>query len=138
MKAKRTGRVEHQGVGIAMVALESIGFAFREQGSSGYGIDAHAELIGREKATGQLLGIQIKTGPSYLSEQTDEGYVFRTGEDHIQYWSKHSLPVVIVLCDRDRSVAYWQRISRDTVVETGKGHKGCDSLQSESRFRFRR
>ena len=123
MRAKRTGRIERQGVGIAIAAFERIGFAFREQGYNDYGIDAHAELVDGEKATGQLLGIQIKTGASYLSEQTDEGYVFRTDEDHIQYWSKHSLPVVIVLCDPDRSVAYWQRISRDTVVETGRGHK---------------
>jgi hypothetical protein len=123
MKAKKTGRVERQGVAIAMDAFARIDFAFREQGNDDYGIDAHAELIDREKATGQLLGIQIKTGPSYLSEQTDEGYVFRTDNDHIQYWSKHSLPVVIVLCDPDRSVVYWQRISRDTVVETRRGHK---------------
>jgi len=123
LKAKKTDRTERQGVGIAMAAFERIDFAFREQHESDYGIDAHAELLEKEMPTGQLLGIQLKTGPSYLSEQTDEGYVFRTDREHIEYWSNHSLPVVIALCDPNQEVVYWQHVTAETTVETGKGYK---------------
>ena len=35
------------------------------------GIDAHAELIeSRKTATGRLLAIQLKSGPSYFAEKT--------------------------------------------------------------------
>ena len=77
MKAKKSDRTERIGVGIAMSAFESQGFAFREQSESDYGIDAHAELIEFEQPTGRLLAIQIKSGPSYLSDRSPDGFIFR-------------------------------------------------------------
>jgi len=78
LKAQDSERTERIGIGIAMAAFESLGYAFRAQSESDYGIDAHAELIESERPTGQLLGLQLKSGPSYLSETCDDGYVFRT------------------------------------------------------------
>jgi len=106
-----------------MAAFERIDFAFREQRESDYGIDAHVELVEEEMPTGRLLGIQLKTGSSYLSKQTDEGYVFRTDAEHVEYWCNHSLPVVIALCDPNREVVYWQHVTAETAVKTGKGYK---------------
>jgi len=124
-----------------MAAFERIDFAFREQRESDYGIDAHAELVEEEMPTGQLLGIQLKTGPSYLSEQTGEGYVFRADREHIEYWSNHSLPVVIALCDPNREVVYWQHVTAETAVETGKGCKivvpFTQKLDSDSAHRLK-
>ncbi|MCI5222131.1 MAG: DUF4365 domain-containing protein [Candidatus Electrothrix sp. AR4] len=90
---------ERRGVGIATDAFEALDFAFREQFESDYGIDAHAELIQSKQPTGQLLGIQLKSGASYLSERCDTGFVFRTDKDHANYWLNHALPVLICLCD---------------------------------------
>lgn len=42
-KAKDTDGTERTGVALAMAAFESLGFAFREQSASDYGIDAHLE-----------------------------------------------------------------------------------------------
>ena len=106
-----------------MAAFERIHFAFREQHENDYGIDAHAELLEEGMPTGQLLGVQLKTGLSYLSEQTNEGYVFRTDTEHVEYWCNHSLPVVIALCDPNQQVVYWQHVTAETTVKTGKGYK---------------
>lgn len=65
MKARNSERIERIRVGIALAAFESLDFAFREQSESDYGIDAHAELIESEQPTGRLLGLQLKSGPSY-------------------------------------------------------------------------
>lgn len=123
MNAKKTGRTERRGIGIAIDVFESLGFAFREQSESDYGIDAHAELIQSEQATGQLLGIQLKSGPSYLSEKNDKGFVFRPDEKHVNYWCNHALPVLICLCDVDARNIYWQVVNRETAISTGKGYK---------------
>ena len=123
MKAKNSDRTERIGVGIALTAFESIGFAFREQSESDYGIDAQAELIETERPTGQLLGMQLKSGHSYLSETCDGGYVFRTAKKHVEYWHNHALPVLICLCDIDTRTIYWQVVNTDTAISTGTGYK---------------
>ncbi|MEM9218858.1 MAG: DUF4365 domain-containing protein [Cyanobacteria bacterium P01_F01_bin.150] len=123
MKAQKTDRIERIGIGIAMSAFESQDFAFREQSESDYGIDAHAELIKSEKATGQLMAIQLKSGPSRLSETCPEGYIYRADRKHVEYWLNHSLPVLICLCNTDAQKVYWQIVNTDTAQSTGKGFK---------------
>lgn len=123
MKAYDTNRTERQGVGIAIAAFESLGFAFREQSESDYGIDAHAELIKTERPTGQLLGIQLKSGPSYFSETNEDGFVFRSDKKHVDYWQSHALPVLICLCDVDAKIVYWEFVNSETATFTGKGFK---------------
>ena len=123
MKAQNTGSTERQGIGIAMTAFEAVDFAFRVQSESDYGIDAQAELIQSEEATGQLLGIQIKSGASYLSKKRETGFVFPTDEDHAKYWLNHALPVLICLCDVEARDVYWQVVTPETAISTGKGYK---------------
>ncbi len=48
------------------------------------GID-QVELIEDDKATGRLLGLQIKTGVNCLSEHPDGCYVFYTDLNHVAY-----------------------------------------------------
>lgn len=78
-------------------AFTDLGFLFREQPVQDYGIDAHVEIVENDAATGQLFGLQIKTGRSWFEEETPEGYVFRSDNEHVEYWLGHSLPVVVTL-----------------------------------------
>lgn len=123
MKAKQTERTDRRGVALVMGAFETSGFAFREQTESDYGVDAHAELIKSERPTGQLLGIQIKSGESYLSERTDNAIVFRTDAEHVDYWINHTLPMIVCLCDADNHTVYWQAVNDETAISTGKGYR---------------
>lgn len=106
-----------------MKAFESLGFAFREQSENDFGIDAHAESIESEQPTGRLLGVQLKSGASYLDEEDGDGYVYRADQQHIEYWLTHALPVLICLCDVEAEKIYWQVINMETVVSTGKAFK---------------
>ncbi len=123
MKSQTTDETEQCGIGIAIETFCRLGFAFREQPVRDYGIDAHAELIKSEQATGQILGIQLKSGASYFSERNETGFIFRTDEKHINYWCNHALPVLICLCDVDTRNIYWQVVNRETAISTGKGYK---------------
>lgn len=123
MKAQESDRTERQGLGWVTVRGEAAGFAVREQTSSDYGIDAIAELIDDETATGQLVAIQIKTGTSYLAETKDGCYIYRPDAQHVDYWLGHTLPVIVCQCDPENEIVYWERVAKDTVESTGKRYK---------------
>jgi hypothetical protein len=63
-----------------------VGWLFREQLFDDYGIDAQVEIADGHNALGSLIGIQIKSGSSYFSEQTESTIVFRSNDRHIKYW----------------------------------------------------
>ena len=108
---------------MAKGAFAAINFAYRSQDAEDYGIDAHAELIETEHTTGRLLGLQLKSGPSYFSKLEGDSYVFRTNRSHVQYWLDHCLPVLVCLCDVENRQVYWQIVNPETAISTGKGYK---------------
>lgn len=114
---------ERLGVSKLEFYFSSHGWLFREQMIHDYGIDAHIEIVNDAYPTGDLIAIQIKSGMSFFSEETEEAYIFRTEDKHISYWSNHSLPVILVLYNPDADVLLWQVINETTVVSTGKGWK---------------
>lgn len=99
------------------------GWLFREQFSHDYGIDAQVEIVSEGKPTGDLIAIQIKSGSSYFSEETDTEIVYRADDKHIKYWSKHCLPVIIIVYHHERDNFYWESITDETIISTGKGWK---------------
>ena len=123
MKVQKNQQVDRLGVAVNQIAFESAGLLFREQTVHDYGIDAHAELVEAKRPTGQLIGIQIKTGSSYFSEEAGDYYIYRSDDDHVQYWINHSLPVILTICDPSNGSVHWQAISHSTVSSTGKQWK---------------
>lgn len=116
-------QTERLGVSKLDYYFSSYGWLFREQMVHDFGIDAHVETTNENYPTGQLIAIQIKSGMSFFSEESDDFYIFRTEDKHIEYWSNHTLPVILVLYNTDDEVLYWQDVNVRTVVSTGKGWK---------------
>lgn len=116
-------RIDRLGISSIERFFSLQGWLFREQHLHDYGIDAQVEIVRNNKPTGDLIAIQIKSGTSYFSEKTDCNIIFRTDDNHIEYWFKHCLPVIIILFDPENEICYWQNISDDTVISTGKGWK---------------
>ena len=99
-----------------------MGWIFRPQTVSDRGIDAEIEILDSDgDAIGRLIALQIKTGPSYLSEKTEAGFIFRGKNRHLAYWRRHSLPVVLVLHDPTANVSYWQSVEEWTNKSSGRG-----------------
>lgn len=79
----------------------------------------HRRLSGtarRRRVSGRILSAQVKAGSSWLSEETDDAYIFRPTAKHLHLWRHHTAPVVVLLCDLDQSVVYWESVSK---VERG-------------------
>ena len=75
-------------------------------------------------------GVQVKTGPSYFrrKKRDSEGNVcgwwyYEASASHFDYWTKHTLPHILVLYDDDKDAAYWVHVTSDEVKSTGKGCK---------------
>lgn len=117
--------VQTERLGVARLDhfFSSVGWLFREQLVHDYGIDAHVEVVQNAYPTGNLIALQIKTGSSYFAESTEDAYIFRTEDKHINYWQGHALPVILVLYHPEDDLLLWQVVSEETVVSTGKGWK---------------
>lgn len=116
---------------VAREAVEAVRLALtrdlrwypREPTAPDHGIDLYVECADHGKPNGQMLGIQVKGGPSFFRESSEDGVVFRGAERHLQYWRGHSLPVIVVLYDPDQQSAWWQAVTPETVRSTGRGWK---------------
>src|SRR5699024_4548897 len=77
--------------------------------------------------TGAILGVQSKTGPSFFKEPYDQheetGWVFRVSAKHRDYWVDHYCPHIIVLVNETDEIAYWEKITPETTISTGKEWK---------------
>lgn len=123
MKVSKNSRIDRIGVQTVGDQFERAGYIFREQAISDYGIDAHVELVDNGDATGKLIAIQIKSGPSWFTKEKSEGFTYNGDSEHLTYWLEHSLPVLIVLCDTEKSQCFWQAITPENVIYTKKAWK---------------
>jgi hypothetical protein len=106
-------------IGVHLVGLlvhKELKWIFRETSSSDLGIDGEFELRQPDKTShGRLISVQVKTGLSFFRERSDTGYVYRGSYSHLRYWSAHTSPVVLVLCNPDESKCWWQDIDLQKV-----------------------
>ena len=110
-----------KGVNAVEAIFLSMKWLFRRQLESDFGIDAHAEVVNEEgNPTGQLVAIQIKSGPSFFRAGGND-YVFHGEQRHLDYWDRHCLPVLLVLHNPVDNMTVWQRIERHLVTEGANG-----------------
>jgi tetratricopeptide (TPR) repeat protein len=117
-----TDNTDRSGIGLCQLRVPSVlGWAFREQTTSDFGVDAHVEIKREGRPTGRLLGAQVKTGPHWFREPYEEGWIFRPKKRHIAYWLDHSLPMNILLVDLNAEEIYWQELSERTFEQGPRG-----------------
>jgi hypothetical protein len=71
------------------------------------GIDGQIEFVNDAgKATGQLIAVQVKSGPSYFHDHGDHWW-FYPDSKHRYYWERYPLPVIVMLHHPDENITYW-------------------------------
>ncbi len=100
--------------------IRRIGYKFRRQFESDYGIDAHIEIrLAEQYPTGKLIGVQVKTDRSDCTEAKDH-YNFTSDYTHLNYWLNHSLPVIVVHYDTQKDLLNWVQVSEDKITRNDK------------------
>jgi uncharacterized protein DUF4365 len=107
---------------VALCFLEKFGWLEREQPVGDHGIDAQVEIVEDGNPTGLLFGVQVKTGSSYV--KTNQTCITHyVDERHVHYWLDHALPVLLVICDPELDIMYWEFVTSKNVARTEKGWK---------------
>lgn len=107
---------------IERIVLHEFGWIFREQPIEDMGIDAHVERVLEGSPDGKLIALQIKTGLSHFRE-SKEAYIYYGKTVHLDYWTGHSLPVLLIAHIPEVQQTLWASITENTVTRTGKGWK---------------
>jgi hypothetical protein len=105
----RSAITAKEGINHVRSTTESAGSLFiKIEHENDLGVDALIEFIQGEVPLNRQVAVQIKSGPSYFSERTQECLV--PVEKHRDYWAKYPLPVIGIVYVPAHGVAYWASI----------------------------
>lgn len=123
MSAYSTALTERIGVHeVGQLFAKELGWYFREQPVSDFGIDAEVEIADRDgKPTGKLIALQIKSGVSFFRHKSQGFYTFYGENKHLEYWTQHSLPVFLVIHNPETNETLYQRIEIHRIKKTTSG-----------------
>jgi hypothetical protein len=112
----RSAKLGNLGVSIVSAIVdEKFGWLFRRiHQEHDFGIDGQIDVVTEEGfVTGQMLGCQIKNGPSHFGESNRWGYVYRGKTKHFSYLASCPLPVLIIICEPETREGFWVRFRAD-------------------------
>ncbi|MFD2742892.1 MULTISPECIES: DUF4365 domain-containing protein [Sphingobacterium] len=121
---------------VAKIFSEKLQWIFREQPINDFGIDGFIELTKYDVTlkiyvpTGKLFGIQVKSGKSYFKEKSNNSLTYRGSKKHVDYWKNYSIPVFVIIYDKELNRAYWQNVNSSTIILTSKSFKLKIPLQN--------
>jgi hypothetical protein len=102
------------------VVLKELRWLFRDQRLPDYGVDAQVEIVDADERIDGLLGLQIRGGNSrFVRQKGASGWTFSDHNNHLDYWLRYALPVLVVIVDSDDN-AFWEIVTPETVKETAK------------------
>ncbi|MGW4905941.1 DUF4365 domain-containing protein [Streptomyces sp. NPDC004270] len=81
---------------------------WRETPMHDVGIDGQIEYVdSKGRATGRLVAVQVKAGPSYFTSRSEGTVIFRPQAKHRNYWASFPIPVVVVLHHPEEDLTIW-------------------------------
>ena len=123
-KYNQTNSQERLGVNAVAEAMAKSGQIWRETPMADVGIDGQIEHVSLEGfATGRMLAVQIKSGPSFFNESNGD-WVFYPEEKHRFYWERFPLPVLIIIHDPSENLSYWQDVRQAIRIAKPSDKKG--------------
>lgn len=123
-KYNQTNSQERLGVNAVAEAMVKMGQIWRETPMADVGIDGQIEYVSPEGfATGRMIAVQIKSGPSFFKESNGDWY-FNPEDKHRFYWERFPLPVLIIIHNPDTNLSYWQDVRQVLRVTKPTDAKG--------------
>jgi hypothetical protein len=109
-----------EGVSLISLKFEAMGFPFhRLDGGYDVGIDAMVEL--RDPTTGEMsntfFGVQCKATRE-LERETDTTFDFTVKQADLDYWSKGTMPVLLVVAHPSTGRAWWVAVRKEMQKPT--------------------
>lgn len=106
-KVNNTYFQERHGVLQVGIIINNLGLIFRETTNADVGVDGIAEYVSDDgKATGKIVGLQIKSGESYFKEK-DSYFKFYYDKKHQTYWETFPIPLILLLHNPKSNDVYY-------------------------------
>lgn len=106
---------------------DGLGWVIRELPTADVGIDAILEVVtseaGAARASGRILGAQIKSGSSYFSNDDGPSWSVYIPKSKVRYWQAFSVPVLIFLVDTETESVFWERVDVSDHEATRKNFR---------------
>ena len=109
---------EREGVAAVQQCLTQMGWIFRENPHTDYGIDGDVEQVMNDEPTNSHIALQIKSGPSYLKENREGNITFYIDEWHYKYWLQSDRPVLILFYDKANDRVIWEQVKLSNIQQT--------------------
>ncbi|WP_426733249.1 DUF4365 domain-containing protein [Glutamicibacter sp. 2E12] len=133
MRAGKTERIGTSGQSKVKAKFEDLEWGANPNDDHDLGTDLWLQARDERRFDlGALVGAQVKSSDdascSYFSRPSAAGEVdgwwySESDQDHFKYWTEHAVPHILVLHNHDSEISYWVHVTKDAVVDTGKGAK---------------
>ncbi|MFF0911849.1 DUF4365 domain-containing protein [Microbacterium enclense] len=129
MKQSQEAQLGEYGEDCAVVFFTGIGWGPLRTNKQDLGTDLFVQLRTDDLTDlRMLLGVQVKTGPSWFKEPGRvggrDGWWYReTDKRHAEYWANHHVPHILVLQSADMATRSWVALDQTTIQDTGLGMK---------------
>lgn len=110
---------EHAGIAKVHAICAKMNAIWRATPSTDVGIDGQIEFLepGSYVSTGQIVGVQIKSGSSYFSRPSHDSFLYYPNHYNREYWRRVRLPLILVLHDPDRDTTLYTRLKPQLQAE---------------------
>ncbi|OJD94352.1 hypothetical protein A9485_05715 [Bacillus cereus] len=90
---------EHLGLSRVYYECAQMNAIWRQTVGNDLGIDGVIEFLeeGKSVSTGLMVGVQVKSGPSYFQHEQGNNYAYYPKQGNVRYWKNYILPVILVL-----------------------------------------
>ncbi len=135
-KWKNTKRTENQGLIFVSQVINFHNCILNNvDGSKDIGLDGYLEFIEKEAATGLCIGIQVKSGNSYQTNDKSCALI-KADKAHFEYWGSHSLPVAGLIYIPEDNKAYWIDITEHLSINRHLIENGPFNIKVDKTFEF--
>ena len=108
-KLRREQILGQQGANLVERIVSEMGHIWRPTTVFDTGVDGEIELRNSDtnEVTGCYIKVQVKAGSSYFKGEVGERFTFILEQDDLDYWTKGTAPVILVVCKPESNEAYW-------------------------------
>lgn len=86
-----------------------------------FGIDGYIDIVNDTQVTGLSIGVQIKSGSSYVSKRTSGGIKYEGNNKHLNFYLNHKIPVILIVVDNECNNAFWVEFDIEKTTPTSSG-----------------
>jgi hypothetical protein len=111
-KRNRNARTERDGVLAVETACNELELIWRDILQEDVGVDGTIEIALGDFPSGKIVAAQVKSGLSYIRSETDENFRFYPSKDDLEYWSKLSIPLFLLVHHPTDKQVFWVDVSK--------------------------